>query len=77
MATVLRRAGSGFCQAVVRTQARILVRLDGGFAAPEIFTFLEEQRCKYVVAMAKNSVLKRHAQMLMARVRVLSEAPTC
>lgn len=55
-------------------KARILVRLDGGFAAPEIFTFLEAQRCKYVVAMAKNSVLKRYAEVLMEEARALSAA---
>jgi hypothetical protein len=55
-------------------KARVLVRLDGGFAAPEIFTFLEEQRCQYVVAMAKNSVLKRYAEALMVEARALSAA---
>jgi hypothetical protein len=69
---VLRRALKRLRKAFPK--ARILVRLDGGFAAPEIFSFLEEQRCQYVVAMAKNSVLKRHAEALMAEARALSEA---
>ena len=34
-------------------RARFLVRLDGGFATPEIFDFLDaEPRLDYVVAMA-------------------------
>lgn len=53
-------------------RARILVRLDGGFAAPEIFKFLEEQRCDYVVAMAKNKRLERRARRLMGTARRLS-----
>jgi hypothetical protein len=55
-------------------KARILVRLDGGFAAPEVFEFLEQHRCKYVVAMAKNSVLTRYAAALMEQARELSAA---
>lgn len=51
-------------------QARIRVRLDGGFAAPEVLDFLDgEPRVDYVVAMAKNAVLKRRAKRLMAHAR--------
>ena len=53
-------------------RARILVRLDGGFASPEVFDFLDAQpRLDYVVAMAKNAVPLRHAEpaMLVARAR--------
>ena len=53
-------------------RARILVRLDGGFASPAVFAFLEAQpRLDYVVAMAKNAVLERYAEpaMLVARAR--------
>ena len=53
-------------------RARFLVRLDGGFASPAVFDFLEAQpRLEYVVAMAKNAVLERHAEpaMLVARAR--------
>lgn len=54
-------------------KARIRVRLDAGFAAPEVFDFLDEQpRVDYVVAMAKNAVLKRRAQRLMGTARRLS-----
>jgi hypothetical protein len=68
---VLRRVLERVREAFPR--ARVLVRLDGGFAAPEIFAFLEQQRCQYVVAMAKNSVLKRFAEPLMEQARTLSE----
>ena len=42
--------------------ARIRVRLDGGFAHPDLLDFLDaESNLKYVIAMAKNAVLKRRA----------------
>ncbi len=47
----------------------ILVRLDGGFATPEILDYLDAQAVAYVVAMAKNSILKRHAEPLMKKAR--------
>ena len=53
-------------------RARLRVRLDGGYAAPEIFAFLERERLEYVVAMAKNQVLKRRAARLMGTARRLS-----
>ena len=37
--------------------ARVRVRLDGGFAAPDIFDELDAAGVEYVVAMAKNPVL--------------------
>src|SRR6516162_131384 len=40
----------------------IRVRLDGGFAHPAVLDFLDSQpKLEYVVAMAKNAVLKRIA----------------
>lgn len=43
-------------------RARIRVRLDGGFASPAVFDFLDaEPKVEYVVAMASNAVLDRHA----------------
>ncbi len=55
-------------------KARFLVRLDGGFATPEIFEGLEaEPGLDYVVAMAENAVLARVAEPAMAQARVLSE----
>ena len=47
---------------------------DGGFATPEIFDFLDaEPRLDYVVAMAKNAVLQRHAESAMQVARAQSE----
>ena len=59
----VERLGRGF------PKAKVLVRLDGGFAGPEMFEFLEAQRVDYVVAMAENAVLKRIAEPLMKKVR--------
>jgi hypothetical protein len=52
---------------------QIRVRLDGGFAHPAVFEFLEAQPIlEYVVAMAKNALLKRVAEPGMRRARQLS-----
>ncbi len=53
--------------------ARILVRLDGGFAAPELFEFLDFVGVDYVVAIAKNPVLEREAELDLIIARLLSE----
>ena len=54
--------------------ARILVRLDGGFATPEILDVLDaEPRLDYVVAMAENSRLTPLAEPAMAVARARSE----
>ncbi len=50
-------------------KARIRVRLDGGFAGPEIFEFLEQQGVEYLVAMAQNKVLERRSHRLMGTAR--------
>jgi hypothetical protein len=56
-------------------RARFLVRLDGGFACPELLDFLDDQpRLDYVVAIAKNKVLERRAKRLMGRARRLSRS---
>jgi hypothetical protein len=55
-------------------RARLRVRLDGGFASAEIFAFLEREGLEYVVAMAKNKVLKRRAARLMGTARRRSRA---
>ncbi len=47
----------------------LLVRLDGGFATPEILDYLDAQGVQYVVAMASNAVLDRLAQPLMRKAR--------
>jgi hypothetical protein len=52
---------------------RIRVRLDGGFAHPEVLDALDaESNLEYVVAMAKNAVLKRKAKPAMRQARKLS-----
>jgi len=52
---------------------QIQVRLDGGFAHPDVLEFLDAQpKLEYVVAMAKNTVLKRVAESGMRRARKLS-----
>jgi len=63
---VIRRLRKAFPKAIVR------VRLDGGFAAPEVFDFVDEQRVEYVVAMGKNAVLEGHAEPFMKQARRLS-----
>ncbi len=56
-------------------RARFLVRLDGGFATPELFDLLDaEPRLDYVVAMAENAVLTRCAASAMVDARGRSEA---
>lgn len=70
---VLRRMVPHLRQAF--PQARILVRLDGGFANPAILDYLDgEPRVHYVVGLPKNSVLQRRARRLMGRARRLSRA---
>jgi hypothetical protein len=54
-------------------KARFRVRLDGGFACPEVLAFLEAQpRLDFAVAMAKNTVLSRRVKKLMRKARRLS-----
>lgn len=55
-------------------KARLRVRLDGGFATPSVFDFLERQGVEFVVATAKNPVLERFAEPLMREAREASEA---
>ena len=55
-------------------KARFLVRLDGGFATPALFDFLDaEPGLDYVVAMADNAVLTRYAEPAMVEARTDSE----
>lgn len=53
-------------------RARIRVRLDGGFAGPEMFEYLESEEVEYLVAMAQNKVLKRRSGRAMGHARRLS-----
>jgi hypothetical protein len=54
--------------------ARLRVRLDGGFAAPDVFDFLEREGVEYLVAMGSNPVLARLAEPLLQRARAASAA---
>jgi hypothetical protein len=64
---ILRRLRSAF------PKARFRVRLDAGFAAPEIFAFLDAQGdVDYAVAMPKNAVLLRRIKKLQRKARRLS-----
>ena len=60
---VLRKLRQAFPGAVIR------LRLDSGFSGPDLYEFMEAERCQYVVGMAKNSVLKTLAEPAMAVVR--------
>jgi hypothetical protein len=55
------------------SKVRIRVRLDGGFANPELLAFLDaEAGVEYVVAMASNAVLNRKAEEAMQVARLLA-----
>ena len=62
------RLRAAFPRAILR------VRLDGGFASPEVFAFLEAERVEYVVAMASNVRLVKRSRRLMGRARMRSKA---
>jgi hypothetical protein len=53
--------------------ATLRVRLDGGFATPVLFTFLEAAGVEYLVAMASNVKLEKRSRRLLGRARVLSQ----
>ena len=55
-------------------RARLRVRLDGGFAAPKVFAFLERERLEYLVAIGRNPALARLAEPLLQRAREASAA---
>jgi hypothetical protein len=63
---LLRKLRAAFPAATFR------VCLDGGFASPKMFLFLEREAVEYVVAMASNRRLEKRAQRLMGRARMLS-----
>jgi hypothetical protein len=56
-------------------EATIRVRLDGGFACPEVLDFLDVQpKVDYLVNLASNAVLKGKAESAMKQARRQSEA---
>jgi hypothetical protein len=63
-----RRLRAAFPGAILR------VRLDGGFANPEVLDFLEGEAVEYVVAMASNVRLLKRVRRLMGRARMRSKA---
>ena len=65
---VIGKLRAAFPAAVLR------VRLDGGFAHPQLFEFLEAQQVEYLVAMASNARLAKRAGRLMGKARMLSKA---
>ena len=60
---LLPRLRQAFPRAVIR------IRLDAGFAGPELYEFFEAERLEYVVCMGKNNTLADFAEPLMAPVR--------
>lgn len=51
-------------------KAKIRVRLDGGYASPEMLGFLETApKVDYLISMPRNSVLERLAEPLMKKAR--------
>jgi len=53
-------------------KTRFRVRLDGGFATPAIFDYLELEGVEYLVGMAGNSRLEKRTRRLMGKVRMKS-----
>jgi DDE family transposase len=53
--------------------ARLRVRLDGGFAGPAVFTFLEQEGVEYLVAMASNAKLEKRIRRLLGKARMRSQ----
>ncbi len=54
--------------------AVLRVRLDGGFACPEVFDYLDSENVQYLVGMAKNSVLSAMAAPALAEAKAAFEA---
>jgi hypothetical protein len=67
--SLLRRLLPKLWRAFPRAQLR--VRLDAGYATPEIFDLLETAGVEYVVAMGTNPVLDRHAEPFLAPLRAV------
>lgn len=53
--------------------ATLVVRMDGAFATPEVLAWLEANDLLHLVNMAKNSVLKAKAELLMKKARQLAQ----
>ncbi len=68
LARLLPRLRAAFPGATLR------VRLDGGFATPQLFDYLEAEGVEYLVAMANNARLAKRIRRLMGRARMRSRA---
>ena len=67
LSRLLPRLREAFPKALLR------VRLDGGFATPEVLDFLDGQpRVEYAVAMASNDVLDRWVESDLSQARLMS-----
>jgi hypothetical protein len=53
--------------------ARLRVRLDGGFASPAVFRFLEQEGVEYLVAMPSNPKLAKRVRRLLGKARMRSK----
>ncbi|MGZ3415765.1 MAG: IS1380 family transposase [Isosphaeraceae bacterium] len=53
--------------------ARLRVRLDGGFASPAVFRFLEQEGVEYLVAMGSNPQLAKRVRRLLGKARMRSK----
>jgi hypothetical protein len=53
-------------------KTKIRVRLDGGFANPELLDYLEMEEVEYVIGMASNARLLKRARRLMGKARMQS-----
>ena len=65
---VIRQLRAAFHSPTIR------VRLDGGFATPTVFAFLEAEQVEYVVGMPSNPRLEKRARRLMGKARMRSKA---
>jgi len=50
-------------------KSSILLRLDGGFAGPELFEFLDAASVEYVIGMAENKTLRKLAEPALKKAR--------
>jgi hypothetical protein len=68
LARLFRRLRVAFPQATLR------VRLDGGFATPALFDFLEAEGVEYLVALANNARLAKRIRRLLGKARMRARA---
>lgn len=64
----------GKLRAAFGRRTALRVRLDGGYATPDLFDFLDDAGLEYAIGMPTNGSLRAHAEALMAGVRERSEA---